>query len=70
MRTEFRECIRVMVITNAYYRTKQWTLVFLVALLPCQIQVPTKFVYTISEKLTFVLRLIKCKRDQLVYKST
>lgn len=44
VRTEFGECIRVLVITYAYYRAKQWTLVLLVALLPCQIQVPTNVI--------------------------
>jgi hypothetical protein len=34
--TEFGKCIRILVITNAYYRAKQWTLVFLVALFPCK----------------------------------
>jgi hypothetical protein len=41
VRTELGKCVRVLVITNTYYRAKQWTLVFLVALFPCRNQVPT-----------------------------
>lgn len=36
VRTEFGKGIRILVITDAYYWAKEWTLVFLVALLPYQ----------------------------------
>jgi hypothetical protein len=36
VRTEFGKCICILIITNAYYRAKQGTLVFLVVLFPCQ----------------------------------